>query len=89
MGFLEAVSDGIQDNKTAVVVGGVGAVAAIAYYATRGSRYQKKPSSLQLTGGAVAADQVKGQVGGQPMAAAGYEAAAGVGLQPGPCWSPS
>ena len=61
VGFSSLSPSWPQENGTAVIIGGsVGAV-ALGYllYSRSSKRYQKSPSSFQLSGGAVDAKKVK------------------------------
>ena len=56
----------VEDHKTAAVLGGIGAVAAVAYFASRSARsYKKKPSSFEIGGGDVDAGKIKETVRGR------------------------
>lgn len=63
---LSAAFQAPQDNKSTVLLalaGGASAIAALGYLATRSSKgYKRKPSSFEISGGAVDAEKVKDTV---------------------------
>lgn len=61
---MAAVRDWAEDNRGALTVAAVGTGLGAALWLYRRSGYQKKPSSFELTGGAVDASKVKDTVSG-------------------------
>ncbi len=53
----------VQDNKTASVIAGVGALAGVTYFLTRKRKgYHSKPTSFELSGGSLGKGEVEDSV---------------------------
>lgn len=58
-GASQGAADFYNDNKTASIIGGIGAVGALTYIVKKSSsNYKRKPSSLQLGSGNIAGKEV-------------------------------